>query len=109
MSVQEIKKHLVKDELPKNNQYVLVYINRDTWIDEDETEGDHCYKVVKFVRGLSIKDREKLTSDNPNKRLYSAADQHGNNLVPYHWESFGTGDYFGQEVEFWFNLPGKNS
>jgi len=100
-----MKKISVKDRLPRDKQYVLVHLTLNNWGDSDDPEGDRYYTVVKFVKGLSEEDRKKLPHDDPNKYLFKGADVFGNNQVPYYWREFGPGSYFGQEVDFWFELP----
>ena len=95
----------VNDRTPKNKQYVLVLLNNDNWCDSDDPEGDRYYKVVKFIKGLSKEDRKKLPDDNMSKFLFSGGDEDGNNLKPYCWDSFGASSYFGQDVDYWFELP----
>lgn len=100
-----MKKISVKDKLPEHGQYVLVIITRDTWMDYDDPEGNRYFRVVKFVKGLSEEDREKLPFGHMFKTTYRYGDEFDNNLVPYAWEEFGPAQYYGQEVDFWFELP----
>lgn len=100
-----MKKINVKDRLPRNNQYVLAHITRDNWRDSDDPEGDRYFRVVKFKKGLSEEKRSALPSNHPRKNSYRSEDVGGNNQVPYGWDEFGPGSYFGQEVDFWFELP----
>lgn len=94
----------VNDRLPENNRYVLARVPKQPWGDNDDQEG--CFwKVVKFVRGISIKERDALPDGHPRKSLYSGGDEHFNNRRPYHWEEFGTGHFFGQDVDYWCELP----
>lgn len=95
----------VKNQLPENNQYVLAHLTLDNWGDSDDPEGNRYFKVVKFIRGLSEKEREALPEDSQRKRTYSSGDVFANNLVPYVWDSFGPSSYFGQDVDYWFELP----
>lgn len=93
-----------KGELPKNNEYVVARYTRGNWHDSDDQEG--CvWKVVKFERGLSEKDRQSLVLSEKQRKTYSSCDQFGNNLKPYCWNEFGPSCIFGQDVDLWFRLP----
>lgn len=116
-----------KDELPPERKYVLARHNRGTWIDEDDQLNVNCV-VVKLVKGLSKTDRQlmkdgKLPStkeygtiyDNGELSkpmtivterydVYEGADEDGNNLVPYKWETFGATSFFGQEITEWTHI-----
>ena len=103
------------DKLPEPNKYVLGIHNRDTWHDRDDYEHVN-YVVVKFVPGLSMADREKMKSGelpDPFSEVVKrsseikSADQYGNNLKPYFWDTFGPGSFNGQEIEWWMPLPEK--
>lgn len=94
----------VKDKLPENKTYVLAHYNRRNWHDSDDING--ClWKVVKFIRGLSIEDRQNLSIDNPRRNRYKGSDEFGNNEKPYCWYEFGPGSFFGQDVDYWSPLP----
>ena len=117
-----------KNRLPNDKEYVLVHLVKDNWIDKDDPLGNRYWCVAKFVRGISEDEREKmkrgeiedgvsigLTCPTPpgiwieheNKRssVYRAEDEHANNLVPYCWETFGPDSFWGQEVDYWCELP----
>jgi hypothetical protein len=94
----------VEDELPADNQYVLVHLTLDNWRDRDDPDGNRYCKVAKFVRGLSIKERQLLPDSDQRKKTYRAGDEEGNNKFPYYWDTFGTSRYFGQDVDFWCEL-----
>ena len=112
-----------KDKLPKEGKYVLARHKRGTWYDSDDQENVNCV-VVKLIKGLSKKDRQlmkegKLPSTkesethydgNWNKpmyieseryNIYKSEDEHGNNLMPYNWEMFGSDSFFGQRITHW--------
>lgn len=95
----------VEERLPKENQYVLIHLTKSNWGDSDDPDGNRYWKVAKFVRGLSEEARAKLPNTDERKKTYTGADEWGNNAVPYRWEEFGPGDYFGQEVDWWCELP----
>jgi hypothetical protein len=101
-----MKKISVFDRLPSNKQYVLAHLTKNNWGDEDDPEGNRYWVVVKFVKGLSAMDREALPMHSERRRLFCSGDVFGNNLLPYNWQPFGPGSYFGQEVDFWCDLPG---
>ena len=72
-------------ELPNDGQYVLVHIKNRLWTDPRDPFGVF-WKVVRFVD----RDERKF---NPN------------NKKPYLWREFGPGTYFGQDVDYWIELP----
>lgn len=117
-----MEKISVKDRLPEENQYVLAHVTLTNWGDKDDPTGNRYWKVVKFTRGISMMEREQMKIDSPEipeshpsipnmlvyrSRAYSFhnADEHGNNKVPYKWDEFGPGGYFGQDVDYWCELP----
>jgi hypothetical protein len=53
------------------------------------------------VRGISMEERP--TSSRPGQ--YQGCDEHGNNLKPYCWYEFGPSNHFGQDVDYWCELP----
>lgn len=93
----------VNDRLPKDKTYVLVHVNRDNWIDRDDPK-NVCFKVMKFVRGISKEERDTMP-DCERKRWIRPEDEYGNNLKPYYWREFGPGSEFGQNVDYWMDLP----
>lgn len=98
--------HSTKDRLPKNNTYVLARYNRGNWRDSHDQEGCQ-WLVVKFVRGMSIKERTEALM---TKRAltYKPEDEFGNNRVPYCWKEFGHATIFGQDIDVWADLPIRN-
>lgn len=86
----------VKDRLPEDGQRVLIRHTRGTWIAHDPETVN--YVVAKFVRGKTAEECKKLG-------VYTFADVHGNNLVPYRWDCFGPDSFFGQDVDYWMPLP----
>lgn len=82
MSKPQTTIHLCKDKLPVNGTYVVCHYTGGNWDDSDDQEGCN-WKVAKF-RGAAVE---------------------GNNLVPYEWDEFGPGTFFGQDVDMWFELP----
>ena len=100
-----MKKILRTDRLPENGQYVLAYFPNRPWGDLDAKNNEHKLVVVKFLQGISIKERENLPDTHERKKLYSSFDEWGNNKVPYCWKPFGPGSFFGQEAEWWCELP----
>lgn len=95
----------VEEKLPEPNKYVLAKHNRGTWYDSDDQKNVNCV-VVKLKKGISQKDRDKLSSiNNPVSNTYKAEDEHGNNLVPYAWFTFGPDKFFGQEITHWCEIP----
>ena len=125
-------KNSVLDKLPKNNQYVLIHLTITNWGDNDDPHGNRYWRVAKFVKGISEEDRLKMKSgdtDDPaetwytcptppgdwiehkSKRssVYKSGDVCGNNLVPYKWDEFGPSSHFGQDVDYWCELPELNN
>lgn len=92
------------DDLPPANKYYFVKLNINNWHDSDDQE-NVTTKVAKLCRGLSIEERSKLPSTHPNKYKIRSCDEDGNNLVPYNWEQFGPGSYFGQDVSHYAYIP----
>lgn len=89
------------EKLPDEEKWVLGYINNF----HDGTGAPHMC-VVKIEKGISEKERERLKKlKDPRAYLFYNCDEWGNNLVPYAWDTWGPGDYFGQEVVAWMPLP----
>jgi len=107
----------INDQLPPEGRYVLIHLLKDNWICSDK-DGVY-YKVARLESGLSKADRAKMESGeipNPEvvfvsgrhsrrSRVYGSADEHENNKRPYWFSEFGPGSYFGQEVDFWMEIP----
>jgi len=93
-----------KDKLPEEKRWVLVLLNKNNWIWPEDQDGVY-YKVASLVKGISEDYRRCLPGISERKRIYKFGDVHGNNLVPYEWQSFGPGGYFGQEVICWAEIP----
>jgi len=116
----------VSEQLPPSNTYVLGRHNLDNWHDSDDQAGVQ-FVVVKLVEGISQSTREKMLSreiedpmvgepeviseelglgtDGKRSSLYTSGDEHGNNTVPYAWDTFGPTSFFGQEITHWQRLP----
>lgn len=115
------------EHLPPDGKYVLVHLTKDNWKDSDDPAGVG-FKVAKIKRGISAADRALMQSGaipdpaepgyatlgydgiqkypaTTRSRLECAEDEGGNNLRPYQWISFGPGNYFGQEVDYWMEIP----
>ena len=92
-------------KLPENNSYVLAHLVKDNWHDIDDEHGNRYWVVVKFVMGLSKKERDSMDDSEERKHVWCSEDEHDNNLKPYGWEEFGPSSYFGQEVDVWAYLP----
>ena len=73
----------VDELLPPNNTYVLIHLTKNNWGDSDDIQNNRYWKVAKFI----------------------LCDKEGNNELPYKWKEFGPSLYFGQEVDFWCELP----
>ena len=113
----------VTDRLPEDKQYVLIHLTKTNWVDNDDPNGNRYWKVAKFTKGLTEDDREEMkngnipdvpeviwcasegTHDVMRSDIYKGSDVQGNNHTPFNWEEFGPSSYFGQEVDFWCELP----
>jgi len=93
-------------DLPRDNEYVVGRIHDFSWQDE-HTKYQHKWKVVKFIRGISKIDRDKLADSNPRKKKIYISDEHLNNEKPYCWDTSGPELYNGQDVDIWFRLPSE--
>lgn len=93
-----------QDRLPNDRTYVLIHLPDRPWGDSDDEVGKR-WKVAKFIRGISDKEREALPLSDERRNRYRGADKWSNNTVPYNWESFGPDSYDGQEVDYWCELP----
>lgn len=70
-------------EQPREGQHVLAHLTLDNWNDKDDPDGNRYWVVVKF---------KKEVVD-------------GNNRKPFRWDAFGPSSYFGQDVDYWCELP----
>lgn len=94
------------EQLPPDLTWVVAHYVGDNWIDTKTINpGGQYWKVVRFERGLSQRDRDALP-DCERRRTHKAQDVGFNNEVPYYWDEFGPGKLFGQDVDMWFHLPG---
>lgn len=93
----------VNDRLPKEGKYVLARHNLETWHDDDDQKNVNCV-VVKLEKGISKQEREQMP-ECKRKRTIRGCDEHGNNKKPYRWKTFGSTDFFGQEIEYWMEIP----
>ena len=115
----------VTDSLPPEGKYVLVHLPGMPWRDDGDQDGVF-FKVAKLKHGLSIAEREKMkqgdlpdpviggiimpdgkehTRWNTRSHVYQTGDEYGNNLRPYCWLSFGPDTWFGQDVDYWMEIP----
>ena len=97
----------VTEKLPKHNQYVLAFFPSAPWNDSDAINNEHKWVVVKHIKGFSKKTREALPDYIERKIIYQTGDEWGNNTVPYEWDTFGPGSFFGQEATLWCELPDR--
>lgn len=101
----------VSDKLPEEKEYVLIAMH-------------DVIEVARIEKGISQEERRKMKSGEipdaeefgyePGKPPFvvkrsdsiKAADQEGNNLVPYIWRArSGPMEWFGQYVTHWMSLP----
>ena len=116
----------VSDRLPPEDTYVLAHLTLTNWIEKKDTEGGRLWRVVKLIKGISKEDRRRMIDGDladPRTTVHTyynethsitdvrrsstirAEDEGWNNLVPFIWDEFGPGCYFGQEVDAWCELP----
>jgi hypothetical protein len=96
-----------KGQFPKEGKYVLIYCGGSSWIDDD---CNVYWNVAKFVKGISVKERSTLSQsdnidDQRRSKTYMFGDEEGNNKVSYAFKEFGPSQWFGQDIEFWCELP----
>ena len=93
----------VKDRLPEENEYVLIWCIGEI-------------QVARIEKGISEEERAKMKrGELPDPEIrrgrkrsscYFGCDVQGNNEVPYRWEANGGPmDWFGQDVTHWMPLP----
>lgn len=70
------------EQLPEENQRVLIYIREDATSISDYTGRVRIFSVT-----------------------FERAEQYGNNERPYRWEDHGPGYWFGQDATHWMPLP----
>jgi hypothetical protein len=110
------------DRLPPEGKWVFARHNRGTWIDSFDQANVNCV-VVKLQQGITEEERQEMKAgrrpdpaskywsesegwhDVSRSRMYSFGDVHGNNLVPYAWETFGPASFNGQEITHWMVIP----
>lgn len=102
-------KRISKGEMPPENNYVLIYCSNKPWFDPSD-QANVYWKVAKMVRGISFDERlELLNSGDPGKVIranqYHKGDMGDNNAVAYIFEEFGPSSWFGQDIEYWCELP----
>jgi hypothetical protein len=108
-------------DLPQEGKYVIAKHNRGTWHDSDDQENVNTV-VVKLVRGISEKERQGMKGTEKDTQLrppedrglykisglrsdtYKQGDEHGNNTVPWAWDSFGSDSFFGQSITYWMPI-----
>ena len=93
----------IKDKLPPENRYVIAKHNRDSWFDRDDQDNVNTV-IVKMIRGVSIEEREQMNGSEESK-VFSSADEDGNNLKPYCFDTFGCDSFFGQSITHWMLIP----
>lgn len=118
MSWIEIK---TESDLPPVGKYVIAKHNRGTWIDSTDQENVNTV-VVKLVRGISEKERQQMKGTDKDYQCsppedhgfykisglrsdtYKLGDEHGNNTVPWAWNTFGIDSFFGQSITHWMPI-----
>jgi hypothetical protein len=101
------------EQLPEEGKYVLVHLTKTNWIDDTDHKGV-CFKVAKLEKGISLSIRQQMRDGDigdpivfgqKRSMVWTGADEGGNNMKPYAWRDFGPGDFFGQEVDYWMEIP----
>ena len=95
----------VNEKLPANNQYVLIHLTIKNWFDSEDYIGNRYWRVAKFKLGISEKERILLKDNDKRKPIYYSEDEYGNNKRPFCWDEFGPSNHFGQDVDYWCELP----
>jgi hypothetical protein len=109
-------------DLPPEGKYVIAKHNMGTWHDREDQENVNTV-VVKLVRGISEKERQEMRgTDNDyqysqpkdygyyrisglRSETHKFGDESGNNTVPWAWDSFGPGSFFGDSITHWMPIP----
>ena len=94
----------VTELLPEENHYVLIWCG--------------SIQVAEIIKGITEEERAKMKrGELPDPEIggwkgikrssvYTSADVHGNNKVPYRWKANGGPmEWFGQKVTHWKPLP----
>ena len=99
----------VEDDLPNEGEDLLIWIGSS--------------KSARIRKGITEEERQKMRNGElPNPKneywclsqgdtlierseIYTSADVHGNNLVPYCWELDGGNTLLGQHVKYWMHQP----
>ena len=99
----------VEDDLPNEGEDLFIWIG--------------SAKSARIRKGITEEERQKMRNGElPNPKnvywclsqgdtliarseIYTSADVHGNNLVPYCWELDGGNTLLGQHVKYWMHQP----
>lgn len=93
-------------KLPIPNQWVLARYTDGNWgACGAVNPGGQNWKVVLFMQGLSRAERTELPDADPRKVITRSCDEAGNNERPFCWRELGPGSLFGQDVDYWVELP----
>ena len=57
------------------------------------------------IQKEDIKVIRKRVMGETHLKQINVEDEEGNNLMPYEWDKFGPGSFFGQEASCWCHLP----
>ena len=64
----------------------------------------NCVQVPRACEAADGEVRWMFVDGDPRKRTFSGPDEEGNNRRPYHWDTFGPGSFFGQEITRWMEI-----
>lgn len=91
----------VEDALPRDGQAVLVRRNLDNWGMSHTLEDGSTHRIWRWKTAMFVMGKTKEQLDANTLLPIRGQDEYGNNRRPYHWETFGSGNLFGQEVSHW--------
>lgn len=94
----------VEERLPPEGLAVLVRRNEDNWLCDHKLADGSEMKVWRWVTCRIRYGKTASELEAMDRMVIRGEDQHGNNLVPYSWDTFGSGDLFGQSVSHWMAI-----
>lgn len=92
------------DRLPPQGVYVIGHYNGGNWKDKDDQFGCEL-AIVKIEHGISAKQREAMHESDPRKKRICRCDEHGNNKLPYYWDTFGPSTFLSTDIDMWMPAP----
>lgn len=96
----------VSTKLPSPNQWVLARYTGGSWSHSGAINpGGQNWKVVLFIRGMSRAERAELPDRDSRRLILQLGDEGMSNERPFCWDELGPGCLFGQDVDYWVELP----